>query len=213
MKIPIILWIIAPIFAIFGTVGAILKIKYDLVLLEIFTNWSLIITLLVVIFYVYFTYKIASNDWTPSARFTVYPDKKNPLIIIFSIQNHCKNSLECWCNINATVYGKPVSLNGFYGGEHPWRLQPHGIVHGNFKIEEILEKLNYNIKNIKSESNFNNHKEQLYLNIQLWYMPIDIRFKKDKSKARYTHLQRHYIINPDQPHYYDFRDFTLVLDV
>lgn len=155
-------------------------------------------TFIAILCYVYYTYLIAKNTWIPSASFMLKQWENDPYTILFIIKNHCKISLSCWCNLNAKVCNKNVSLVGFYGGESSFDMQPFSGTTGNFNIKEILAKASYKLEDIKQMADQNNIKELLYLRIEFWYNPTG------KTKLK--------IQNPDQPHYFDFVHKIMVTD-
>ena len=206
MKIPKWLLIIIIILLLIGFAGLIipnLSFLNECTITEILNSegvasFSLILTLVAILFYVYFTYMLAKDTWTPSASFALEVDPKDPYHFTFYLRNHSKISISCWCNLNAIVEGKPISLGGFYGGESPFELQPFSIGRGHFFIKDILTKENCNLQSIKKRTNSSNIKEQLYLKIDFWYTQIGANKK---------------IHNPIQPYYFDFKKDVIVLDV
>jgi hypothetical protein len=71
-------------------------------------NFALILTLAAVLVYVYYTYLLAKDAWTPSASFVLEAYADDPYHFAFLIWNHSKVSLNYWCNLNATIYGQAV---------------------------------------------------------------------------------------------------------
>ena len=201
MNLPKWLWAIIIILLLLGVVGLVgsgFKIFIEYQILENIVNFSLVLTLVAVLFYVYYTYTLAKEAWTPSASFTLIKARPDdPYHFIFLLRNHSKFSLECWCNLNAAVDGQAVSLGGFYSGQSSFDLQPFGISNGHFDIREILAKANCDLQGVKKNTKHNNIKKQLYLNIEFWYNPIG------------TDKKNH---NPLQPHYFDFTNDVLVAD-
>ena len=197
MNLPKWLWAIIIVSFISGLVGLGFRIFSECLILEDIASLALIFTLVVVAIYVYYTYMIAKDAWTPSASFVleVYPG--DPYHFAFFLQNHSKVSLKCWCNLNITVYGKNVSLGGFYSGETSFDLQPFGPAHGHFSIKDILIQTNYDLQSMKQKASPDNLKKQLCLNIDFWYSPVN----EDRK-----------IYNPRQPYYFDFARDVIVLD-
>ena len=199
MKIPKGLWAVIIILFISSFVGLGFRIFGRYQILGDIANFSLVLTLVAVLFYVYYTYMLAKEAWTPSASFTLKPYPKDKYHFAFFIQNHSKVSLNCWCKLNPTVNGKAISLKGFYGGESSFDVQPLVVVMGHFHIkDDILSQAGYDLKSIKQETNDSNIKKQLYLKIDFWYNPAG------KEKETYK--------NSRQPHYFDFNSDSLVAD-
>lgn len=160
-------------------------------------NYALVLTLIAIGVYSYFTYWIAIEPRIPCASFLITQFKNNPYIILFHLQNHTKVSIKCLCNLNVTIEDKPVILEGFYGCKSSFDLQPFGLATGNFKIEDILVKANTSIDSMKKKANADNVKKLLYFRIEFKYSAID-------KKVTYP--------NPIQPYYFDFATNSLVMD-
>jgi len=197
MKIPKWLWWIISVLLLCGILGLIVNNISENQVLKGLGDFALILTLIAVIIYVYFTYMLAKDTWLPSASFLLKPYPNDPYHFAFFVQNHSKVSLNCWCNLNATVYGQSVTLGNFYSGESSFDLQPFGAAHGHFDIKDLLVKAGKTLEEIKKLAPSSNVKEQLYLNIDFWYSPI--------GSKEITH-------NPFQPHYFDFNRDIMVMD-
>ena len=202
MNIPKWFWIIIVILLLLGIGGfafSFTELSSRFEILEKVGNLSLVLTLVAVLFYVYYTYKLAKEAWTPSASFILKPFPNNKYHFAFLIQNHSKIPLNCWCKLNATVNGKTISLEGFYGGQSSFDVQPLTTVMGHFNIEDnILKPGGYDLQSIKHDTDKKNFKNQLYLDIDFWYNPI--------GKTKEIHR------NPKQPHYFDFKSDLLIAD-
>ena len=161
-------------------------------------NFALVLTLGAILAYVYYTYLLAKDAWTPSASFALKAYPNDPYHFSFQIQNHSKVSLNCWCNLNATVYGQSISLGGFYSGQSSFDLQPFGGGNGHFDIRDILVTANRTLDDMKQGAGADDPKKQLYLNIECWFNPV----------GRKSSMTR----NPRQPHYFDFKRDIMVTD-
>lgn len=161
------------------------------------TDFALILTLAILIIYTYFTYSIAKEAWTPSASFALEQTRDDLYHFRFILKNHSKVPLECWCKLNASIYGKSVSIGGFYNGESSFDLQPFAQSSGYFGLSKIIKKANLNIEDLEKKANDENYKKQLYLDIEFWYNP------KGSGNV---------IENPKQPHFFDFRRKIMVAD-
>jgi hypothetical protein len=117
-------YIVSSVFCASGFAGFFLRVFSGCNLLADMANLALIFTLAILILYTFSTYKLASEAWIPIAPFSLEQSQPIPYNIAFQIRNYSKFSLECWCNINATVYGQPVPMDGFYGEKSSWTLQP-----------------------------------------------------------------------------------------
>lgn len=197
MNLPKWLLIIIFVLVILGLAGLCLRIFSECQILGDIANFALILTFAAVLVYVYCTYLLAKDAWTPSASFALKAYPNDPYHFAFLIQNHSKISLNCWCNLNATIYGQTVSLGGFYSGQSSFDLQPFGSGNGHFDIRDILVKANCNLQDMKQSAEPSNLKKQLYLNIEFWYSPIGV-YKVTR--------------NPFQPHYFDFTRDVIVAD-
>ena len=197
MKFPWWLRIIMAIFIIVGLAAFGLNFCRDR-LLENLGYLALVLTLVAVIAYVHYTHELARVAWEPSASFSLARVENEPYQIGFIVKNHSKLSLQCWCKINATVYGQSVSLPGFYGTEHSWDIQPYGKGTGNFLIREILAKAKRNVDEMKEKASGDDPKKQLYLEIDFWYTTFDKKIT---------------IENPRISYYFDFTRERMILDV
>jgi hypothetical protein len=177
--------------------GLVLRLAGEEQILGDVADVALVLTLAALLVYVYCTYALAKDAWTPSASFALAPYPDDCYHFAFLIHNHSKFPLKCWCNLNATVNGRPVSLEGFYGGKSSFDLQPFGGGSGHFDVRDILAKAGADLDEMKREAPSGNAKQQLYLNIEFWYAPGDPRA-----------ITR----NPRQPHYFDFECSQMVAD-
>ena len=177
--------------------AALLSIKWGPHFLQQVANCAVILTLAVLLVYAYHTYLLARDAWTPSAAFVLSPYPSEPYHFAFIVQNHSKLSLQCWCNLNATVYGQPVALDGFYGGKSSFDLQPFGSSIGHFDLRNILSNTNRTVEELKQKACSSDTKRQLRLEIDFWYNSLG-----SKSAVR----------NVKQPHYFDFTHEVMVAD-
>lgn len=198
LKIPPLLKIMFLLIGLGCAVGLVESLFLDnSQFLVIFADLALILTLVVIILYVYYTYLIAKLTWFPSAALSLNQSENDPYLIIPFLYNYSKLSLKCKCNLNASVCGQPVSLEGFYSGESSFDLQPLFRGRGNFDIKELVAKAGLTVERLEKKANDKNFKQQLYLNVDFWYGPVGSEV---------------IIQNVKQPYYFDFRTKKLVLD-
>jgi len=191
MKAPVWLKVTIGFLVLAGFAGFVCSIRAQSEVLKRLADLTLVLTLAVLILYSYYTYLIARDTWTPSASFAIVPLDDSPYHFAFVIRNHSKLSLCCWCKLNATVYGQPVPLDGFYGGKTSFDVQPFGISNGHFDTQgDILARVNRTLEEMKEKARGTETKRQLYLDIEFWYHSYGS-----------THSEVH---NPKQPHYFDF---------
>jgi hypothetical protein len=189
---------VALLVCVAGLVGFFLKIATGCNLLAEMSSLALIFTFAILILYTYYTYKIASEAWTPVASFSMEQHPIFPYTVNCQILSHSKFPLECWCNINPSVCGQNVRMEGFYGEESSWTLVPFIAGTGNFDISKILQKAGKTVQEMKQMAGTVDVKEQLYFKIVFYYYPVG----KKKAKISY----------PVQPYYFDFVRDALVLD-
>jgi len=146
MKLPRLLLTLVCILILLGVVGLSFRLFSNYQILGDIANFALVLTLAAVLVYVYYTYLLAKDAWTLSASFALKAYPADPYHFAFLIQNHSKVSLNCWCNLNATVYGQAVSLGGFYSGQSSFDLQSFGGGNGHFDTRDILAKANRNLQ-------------------------------------------------------------------
>lgn len=159
----------------------------------------LTLTLVAVAFYVYLTYILALASWIPVGTFHMKQVEKDPYHILTFPGNPTKQqNIKMWVKLNATIYGQPVELGGFYSAESPWYLQPLSQGQGHFRIETLLEKVGQTIAAMENSATPTNVREQLRFS-------VNIRFEGVESQ-----IQREY---PVQNYYFDFSAKVLVLDV
>lgn len=166
-------------------------------ILTIVYEYALILTLVVIILYVYYTFLLAKYQIIPSVSFGLIQAQDDPYHFGFNMENHSKYPVECWCDLNATTSGVPLTYKGFYSGNESRLLQPMNKKRGHFRITDLLVNTKYNITLLESEVNNENFKQLLHLNIEFRYYPLI-----DKGKV--TILR--------EPYYFDFRDKLLKLD-
>ena len=167
-------------------------------LLQSYASLALIFTLSAVIVYVFYTYRLAEEAWRPSANFAILPLPADPYHFLFLIQNHCKLSLKCWCNLNLSINNQAIPLEGFYGGKTSFNVQPYVTAQGHFDLREYLAIANLNINQMKGLVTNSNVTQQLRMNVQFWYKP---------------HHGGKRVDNVLQPQYFDFQRDILVADV
>jgi hypothetical protein len=196
MKLP--RWLLASAFILFiaAFVGLVLKIFFKCQILSDIGDMALLLTLVVVMIYAYYTYLLAKDAWSPSASFSLHTEQGDLGHVFFVIQNFSKLSIKCWCRLNPRVCGNSVQMEGFYGGYSSFDLQPFGGGNGHFRIKDILDKASINLEDIKKRK-VSHPRERLYFGIDFWYKPVGSDFITN---------------NPRQPFYYDFDAEGLVAD-
>ena len=157
---------------------------------------TLIATLVTLVLYVYYTYVLATDAATPSASITFQAVPEDPLHILVFVQNAGKISLRCFANLNVTVRGADVGLDGFYGGQSPFDVQPYSVVRGHFDIRELLVKAGVSEQDMLAAAQVQD-RNALYMNVEFWYSPFGTT---------------NTVTNPRQPHYFDFARRVLVAD-
>ena len=197
MTSPTWLRIIVAVLILFGVGAAFLSIWWGPLPLHAAGNLAVVLSLAVLIVYAYHTFLLARDAWTPSASFVLRALPNDPYHFAFLLQNHSKLSLNCWCNLNATIYGQPVASDGFYGGKSSFDLQPFGSAMGHFNVRDLLAKSNRTIEEMRANASVDSTRQQLRLNIDFWYNPVGVTTP--------TH-------NVPQPHYFDFRNEVIVAD-
>lgn len=197
VNLPLSLRILVGALVLAGVAGFISALFLDYQLLNQIADLALVLTLAVVVLYCYYTYVIAKEASTPSAAFSLMKLPDNPCHFAFLIQNHSKLSLQCWCRLNATVYGQTVSLDGFYGGQTSFDVQPFGAANGHFNLADMLSKVGRTADEMKAKVTAQDVKRQLYMDIEFWYQPYG---------------SGQIVRNVKQPHYFDFAHDVLVAD-
>jgi hypothetical protein len=197
VNLPLSLRFLVGALVLMGVFGFISPLIVDFPLLKQIADLALVLTLAALVVYCYYTYVIAKEASTPSAAFSLMKLPDNPYHFAFLIQNHSKLSLQCWCRLNATVCGQPVPLDGFYGGQTSFDIQPFGAVNGHFNLTDMLSKVGRTPHEMKAKGATQDVKRQLYMDIEFWYQPYG------SSQV---------VRNVKQPHYFDFAHDVLVAD-
>ena len=144
---------------------------------------ALILTLLALIRYAYDTYRVAEMSTIPSASLSfVQPDRSRIPFLLNSLpKNHSRIPIECWCDVHAKVQGCNIDLDGFYGGEQPWNLQPYQEPRGVLDLAKLLAASGTgenDLRNAWSASTDPNERHNmLRLDVEFWYRTIDGRFQ------------------------------------
>ena len=205
MMLPKIIAIPATILAVWALIaGYCAFINQQRILSGINASVS-VLTLAALWVYVYYTYRIARDPWIPCAsskleRDIAFASESGALKL--TVTNHSKSSLRCRCILNATVLGQKVSLDEFLDGEVTMDLQPYGTLERNFRVEDILCRINMNSSDMMVVSGKGANadpKEKLRMDIILRYHLVG-----EISAPRNV---RH---NPKQVYYYDFVTNRLV---
>jgi hypothetical protein len=139
-------------------------------ILTITYEYAVILTLVVLIFYVYYTFLLAKYQIVPSASFELVQAQDDPYHFGFKMVNYGKYPVECWCDLNATTSGVPLKYKGFYSGNEPRLLKPMDGRMGHFRITDLLMNTKYKISSLESDANSENFKQLLHLNIKFWYV-------------------------------------------
>lgn len=193
LKIALFVFVALAIFALVMSLSEKSKI------LDHLGTFALLLTLAILIIYTYSTYSLAQEAWTPSAscglrRF----DEENPYLFRFVLTNHCKFSIQCRCRLNASVYGNPLSIGGFYSGQTSIDLQPFGTAAcAVIDIHDWVAIANQTVEELERTANDENHKTQLHFDIEFWY---NVAGSTDSVE------------NPRQPLFFDFRRRIMVAD-
>ncbi len=193
-------WLKLIVFTVFilSLIGIVFDLFTDYEILGSIADLALIMSLLVLIIYAYYTYLLSKDAWTPSASIQLESDNQNPPHIRVSIQNHSKLSLNCWCNLKVTVFGEQIFLGGFYDGKSSFDLQPFGSGTGHFRIKKILKDADKSIDEMKKNATPENIKNQLNFELHFWYNPVGEKIKKENPILRY---------------YFDFSSNRLIIDI
>lgn len=163
------------------------------------TGFAAMLTLAALLAYVYFTFVLAQTATLPSASIVLQQAKDNPYRINATLVHTSKLSLECWCNVNATVNGQSVKVSGFYGGQTPWPIAPLQQGNGYLMITDgILSKIGLTPEQMKKNRTDANYNNQLRLNVEFWYFVTGSRSQFHNSPSQF---------------YFDFGTDSFVLDV
>ena len=161
-------------------------------------GFAIIITLSVLICYCYSTYLLAKEAWTISASWSLVQIENSPYKFCLFFHNFSKFHVKCYCNLNASIYGKPIETGGFFSGKSAVDIQPYSSANTAFhSLDIFLEKDNRKIKQMIEDAKDQNRKDQLYLNIDFWY---------HRSGSNDV------VHSPKQPKFFDFRREIWVSD-
>ena len=124
MKLPKFLICAAIVFVILAVIALGLSLFGKTEALSHLGSFALLLTLGVLIIYTYYTYSLAKEAWTPSASIQLVGYQGDPYKFRFVLQSYCKQSLECWIKLNASINGKSLPSSGFFNAQTPFNLQP-----------------------------------------------------------------------------------------
>ncbi|MCK4553146.1 hypothetical protein KAT80_02995 [Candidatus Pacearchaeota archaeon] len=97
------------------------------------------LTFVALLFYAYYTRRIAKEGYIPLISMTIKQINKSHLQ--FYIRNHSKVEIESFGKIKADTSEGVFEFNtGFYGDESPWILQPFMEGIGHFDLKDLLDK-------------------------------------------------------------------------
>ena len=132
---------------------------------DIFKDLLDLTTIVILVFYVYYTYLIAKESSIPCASYIIEKLPNTNSHYLFFISNHSKMSIRCWCNLNLSIDGNLIDIKGFYGGKTPFDIQPFGQMRGNFDLDEFLKigKYSAGIEDIFEE------RKRIKLDVEFWY--------------------------------------------
>ena len=196
-RIPIALTVISILLGVLAIIGLINAMCGEDSFLRTVANFSLVATLIAIVFYVYYTYLLAKQAWAPSAGFELIQNPLDKLTFLFRLYNFTKIPVRCWCKINLTYCGAPVAAKRFYAGESSFDLQPQSSGNGILEIEKILADNKITHAQLIEAAGQYEPRKLLYLKIEFWYTPYE-------SNEIYR--------NPVQPYFYDFNRNVMVLD-
>jgi len=124
--------------------GGLLAVVYGVVTL---LGWGslaegessvLLVTLGVLVFYAYYTYRLARAPYDPVASFSLRPRVRDGRVS-FILRSHCKRAMHCWCEVEIYCNGLVVSPPRFYSQDVPWYLPPHHREQGGFHLVRTLQ--------------------------------------------------------------------------
>jgi hypothetical protein len=197
MKLPYWLWIVIICLLLLGIGDFTMSFFFERSPMGNVSNLALMLTLVGLLFYVYYTYVLAKDTMTPSASFSLKPHRNDSLHFLFIIQNYSRLSLQCWCNLSVTIHGNPISLEGFYGGQSSFDVQPFGTVNSHFNLRDYIREAGETVEKLVYTTRPENLQSQLRMNIDFWYAAVGSGV---------------IIRNPRQPYYFDFIRKEIVLD-
>lgn len=199
MRIPWWIKIIVSIFVVVGALGLYKAVRSEPWVLNCLGQFAIILTLAVLIVYTYYTQSHARAEWTPNASLNLVPAQDKPYLFRFVLKNYSKHSLQCRCNLNASISEVPFRVGGFFSGESSFDLQPFGEgACAAMDIRNLLAEQDLELEHIENEATDENHKKQFRFDIDFSYNILD---SKDLVQ------------NPRQPWFFDFRRKIWVLDV
>lgn len=164
----------------------------------------LALTLIVLIFYAFFTFKL----WEVQDRQTVptvscWLEYRAPARDTrFKIVNTSKGNVVAYVNLNAKVYGQVVDFSDYYNGKTPWYLTPGELVDGHFLIDTLLSKVGQTFQQMKANRNPSNQDIQLTL-------AINVNFSLLKGNKPIEPLYE----NPTKKYHFNFDAEVWVYDV
>ena len=131
----------------------------------------LALTLLVLIFYAFFTFKlweVQDRQSFPSVScwLEYLPRARDTR---FKIVNTSRNNVVAHVNLNAKVYNQTADFSDHYNGKRSWHLTPGELVDGHFSIDDPLSKVGQTFQQMKMARQSSNHNIQLTLEIEVKY--------------------------------------------
>lgn len=127
---------------------------------------ALCLTLLAVIWYTYFTYRLAEKKEQPAvvASIQYIPEARDVRVLLHNPTNRYA-ATRLW--VEAKVYGNITSLGPAYSGETIWHLTPQFTINGHFSLEKPLQQTSKEFAAMVAEANNENCTRQLRLSLRL----------------------------------------------
>jgi hypothetical protein len=177
MKTPKRITILAIVVLLFGVGGSI---RYTA--LTNYLEVGLIIstiTLVTVMLYVYYTYLIAKDAWTPTASFYFRQYDNDPQHIQYVMTNHSKLTLKTSGELTVNIGNKTFKWNGYYAKEKPWILQPLMTAFGHFEMKNVAAKVGLTLKDLEKQN------KEIRFSFVLYYEALETGEKRKTEKHEY----------------------------
>jgi len=126
-------------------------------------------TLLAVIWYTYFTYRLAVKKEQPTVVATIqYLRQARDVRIPLLNPTNMYAATRVWVEVK--VYGQATSLGPDYSGESVWHLTPQFSIEGHFSLEKPLKQVGKDFNTMVMEANNENVTRQLRLSLKVEWM-------------------------------------------
>jgi hypothetical protein len=147
------------------------------------------LTLVAVIWYTYFTYRLTVKREKPVVVATIHyiPEARDVRVLTHNPTNRYAKT-RVW--VQAKVYGQKTTLSPDYSGQTIWHLTPQFGINGHFSIEKPLQQVGKDFDTMVAEASEENLTRQLRLSLKVEWEDEDGSVERSVEHLWYFDFKR-----------------------